>query len=82
MDKNSVWRELFLRTRKVVIEQGFDNVRGKVNVDAVVLLAAGHIPAEIVNRCSKVRNGDTYTVFSGSIQSTSIEPSWSGLTIV
>ena len=53
MVKNSVWRGLFLRTREVVIKQSFDNVRGEIEMDTVVLLTAGHLPIETVSRHSK-----------------------------
>lgn len=72
-----------LRTSKIVIKQGFDDVRGKINMDTVVLLAAGHFPiVERVSGRSKAQDNDAYTAFSGFIQSTSIEATWSGLTIV
>ena len=53
MDKNSVGKGLFLRTREIVIKQGFDNVRSKIDVNTIVLSAASHLPVEIVSRCSK-----------------------------
>ena len=73
---------MILRTCKIVIKQGFDNVSSEIDVNTIVLLAAGHFSGEKMSRSQETQGGSAYTVFSGSIQSTSIEASWSGLTIV
>jgi len=52
MDR-TVGREGSSRTRKVVIKQGFDDVRSKIDVDTVVLLAARHFSIQIVNECAQ-----------------------------
>lgn len=73
---------MILRTCEIVVKQGFDDVSSKINVNTIVLLAARYFSSEKMNGLSETWNDGAYTVFSGSIQSTSIEASWSGLTIV
>jgi len=80
--KKTAWESVILRTREVVIKQGFDDVCGEIDVNTVVFLPTRHFSDEKVNGLKETQNDGAYTAFSGSIQSTSIKPSWSGLTIV
>ena len=41
--KKKCGERVSLRTRQIVIKQRFDDICGKIDMDAVVLLAAGYL---------------------------------------